>query len=191
MRTSSPGLPLPGAVWEAGGMDEVSVRALGGDDWQTYQQIRLAALQDAPEAFASSYEEERDYDEAFWRLRVGRSARLIATVGDEPVGIASVGQAREHDVAELFGMWVQPDWRGKGVAWALTQAAAQHAKGAGQRAVKLWVSTDNGRAVAFFSSAGFRPADERRQMTNDADTEELAMLLPVGDDPGWVPTTEL
>lgn len=172
-------------------MSEVTVRALGADDWQTYQQIRLAALQDAPAAFASSYDEEKDYDAAFWRLRVGRSSRLVATVEGEPVGIVSVGQASEPDVAELFGLWVRPDYRGRGVAWQLTQAAAHHARATGQRALKLWVATDNGRAVAFFSSAGFRPADERRPMTNDAQTEELAMLLPVGDDPGWVPTTEL
>jgi ribosomal protein S18 acetylase RimI-like enzyme len=172
-------------------MSELTVRVLGGDDWQTYQQVRLAALRDAPDAFASSYAEEKDYDEAFWRLRVERSARLVACVDDEPVAIVSVGQASEPDVAELFGLWVRADYRGRGVAWRLTQAAGQHARDAGQRALKLWVSTDNGRAVAFFSSAGFRPADERRPMTNDARTEELAMVLPVGDDPGWVPTTQL
>jgi ribosomal protein S18 acetylase RimI-like enzyme len=172
-------------------MSEVTVRALDGDDWNTYRRLRLAALQDAPDAFASSYEEEGSYDEAFWRLRMGRSARLVAEVDDESVAIVSVGQASEHDVAELFGMWVQPEYRGKGVAWQLTQAAGEHARNAGQRALKLWVATDNGRAVAFFSSAGFRPADERRAMTNDADVEELAMVLPLGDDPGWVPTTTL
>jgi ribosomal protein S18 acetylase RimI-like enzyme len=172
-------------------MSEVTVHVLGGQDWQTYQQIRLSALQDAPDAFASSYEEEKDYDAAFWQLRMGRSARLVAMAEDEPVGIVSVGQASEPDVAELFGLWVRPDFRGRGVAWQLTQAAAQHARTSGKRALKLWVATDNGRAVAFFSSAGFRPADERRPMTNDAQIEELAMVLPVGDDPGWVPTTEL
>ena len=172
-------------------MSEVTVRALGGEDWQTYQQVRLAALHDAPDAFASSYDEEKDYDEAFWRLRVARSVRLVASAEDEPVGIISVGQASEPDVAELFGLWVRPDYRGRGVAWQLTQSAAQHARSVGQRALKLWVATDNGRAVAFFSSAGFRPADERRPMTNDAQTEELAMVLPVGDDPGWVPSTTL
>jgi len=172
-------------------MSEVTVRALDGDDWNTYRELRLAALQDAPDAFASSYQDEQGYDEAFWRLRMGWSARLVAELDGEFVGIVSVGQASEHDVAELFGMWVVPDYRGKGVAWKLTQAAGEHARGEGQRALKLWVATDNGRAVAFFSSAGFRPADERRAMTNDADVEELAMVLPLGDDPGWVPTTTL
>ena len=172
-------------------MSEVSVRALGTEDWQTFQQVRLAALQDAPEAFASSYDDEKDYDEAFWRVRMGRSARLVATAAEEPVGIASVGQASEDDVAELFGLWVRPDFRGRGVAWKLTESAAEHAREAGQRAIKVWVATDNGRAVAFFSSAGFRPADERRPMTNDAQTEELAMVLPVGADAGWASSTQL
>ena len=165
-------------------MSDLSVRALEGDDWQVFRQIRLAALQDAPEAFASSYGEERDLDEEFWRLRLGRSSRLLAELDDEPVGIVSVGRAGEDDVAELFGMWVVPSQRGRGVAWQLTQAAAEHARGQGRRAVKLWVSTDNGRAVAFFSSYGFRPGSERRPMTNDPATQEIAMVLPLGMDPG-------
>ena len=49
------------------------------------------------------------------------------------------------------------------------------------------MSTDNGRAVAFFSSYGFRPSDQRRPMTTDASVQELAMVLPLGDDSGWVP----
>jgi ribosomal protein S18 acetylase RimI-like enzyme len=172
-------------------MSEVTVRALGGDEWQTYRQMRLAALDDAPDAFASTAEEERSYGEDVWRKRMTRSARLLACVGDEPVGIVSVGQASEEDVAELFGMWVAPPSRGAGVAWRLTHAAAMHARDDGKRALKLWVSTDNGRAVAFFSSYGFRPTDQRRAMTNDDSVEELAMIVPLGDDPGWVPTTEL
>jgi ribosomal protein S18 acetylase RimI-like enzyme len=172
-------------------MSDVTVRALGAEDWEAYRQVRLAALKDSPEAFASSYDAEVEYDEDFWRLRLTRSERLLAEAGGEAVGIASLGQAEEDGVAELFGMWVTPSHRGKGVAWELTHAAAVHARAAGRRALKLWVSTDNGRAVAFFSSYGFRPADERRPMTTDASVEELAMVLPLGDDPGWVPTTQL
>jgi ribosomal protein S18 acetylase RimI-like enzyme len=165
-------------------MSDVSVRVLEGDDWQAFRTIRLAALQDAPEAFTSSYEQEQGFDEEFWRLRLGRSSRLLAVLDDEPVGIVSVGRASEDDVAELFGMWVVPSQRGRGVAWQLTEAAAEHARTQGRRAVKLWVSTDNGRAVAFFSSYGFRPGSERRPMTNDPGTEEVAMVLPLGIDPG-------
>ena len=166
-------------------MSDVDVRALGGEDWPAYRDIRLAALQDAPEAFASSYEQEAGFEESLWRTRLARSARLLATQEGAAVGIVSVGQA-EPDVAELFGMWVVPSSRGAGVAWRLTQAASEHARGEGRRALQAWVSTDNGRAVAFFSSYGFRPTDIRRPMTTDADAEEMAMTLPLGDDRGWL-----
>jgi len=172
-------------------MSDVTVKALGGEDWQAFREVRLAALRDAPESFASTYEDELAYDEDLWRARLARSERLLACDGDEPVGIASLGQAEEDGVAELFGMWVTPSRRGSGVAWELTHAAALHARAGGQSALKLWVSTDNGRAVAFFSSYGFRPTDQRRPMTTDAEVEELAMIVPLGDDPGWVPTTAL
>jgi ribosomal protein S18 acetylase RimI-like enzyme len=165
-------------------MSDLSVRVLDGDDWQAFRQVRLAALQDAPAAFTSTYEQEVGFDEEFWRMRLGRSSRLLAELDDEPVGIVSVGLASEEDVAELFGMWVVPSERGHGVAWQLTEAAAEHARTQGRRAVKLWVSTDNGRAVAFFSSYGFRPGSERRPMTNDPATQEIAMVLPLGMDPG-------
>jgi len=172
-------------------MSDVTVKALDGEDWQAFRDVRLAALRESPEAFASSYEAELQYDEDFWRARLARSERLLACDGDQPIGIASLGQAEEEGVAELFGMWVSPSRRGSGVAWELTHAAALHARAAGRRALKLWVSTDNGRAVAFFSSYGFRPTDQRRPMTTDAEVEELAMIVPLGDDPGWVPTTQL
>lgn len=174
----------PATVWQSEPMSDLTLRALEGDDWEAFRHIRLAALQDAPEAFASSFEEEQGYDEEFWRLRLGRSSRLLACLDEEPVGIVSVGRGREDDVAELFGMWVVPSQRGQGVAWQLTEAAADHARQQGRRALTLWVSTDNGRAVAFFSSYGFRPGNDRRPMTNDPGTEELAMVLPLGGDPG-------
>ncbi|GMA87805.1 hypothetical protein GCM10025868_30550 [Angustibacter aerolatus] len=59
-------------------MSEVTVRALSADDWEEYRAIRLEALRDAPDAFSSSLDEEAAYDEAFWRLRMDRSARLLA-----------------------------------------------------------------------------------------------------------------
>ncbi len=170
-------------------MSELSVRALGGEDWQAYRELRLDALQEAPEAFTSTYDEELAFDEALWRLRMERSARLLATDGDVAVGVVSVGHTEDDGVAELFGMWVVPGSRGAGVAWKLTEAASAHARAEGRRALQAWISTDNGRAVAFFSSYGFRPSDHRRPMTNDASSQELAMTLPLGDDPSWVPNT--
>lgn len=172
-------------------MTDVTVRTLGEDDWEAFRAIRLAALADAPDAFAADADEERGYDEDFWRLRLRRSVRLVAEDGSEsagePLGIVSLGEGKDEEgrVAEIFGLWVAPQARGTGVATRLVEASAARARQDGRSHVSYWVGTDNGRAVAFASGIGFRPTDFRRPMrVADRDEEEIAMVLPLGDDRG-------
>ena len=174
-------------------MSEINVRALGEDDWQVYRDIRLAALTEAPEAFVATRAEEEALDEQVWRERVRKSRRLVAERDGSPLGVVSVKKTEEPpDTAELFGLWVAPEARGTGVAWKLVEAGADQALRDGCSHLSYWVGTDNGRAVAFASSFGFRPGAIRRPMrvTNGADgAEEMVMVLPLGVDPGSVPST--
>ena len=174
-------------------MSDITVRALGEDEWEQYRSVRLNALEESPEAFVASVDEERAYEEDFWRNRMRRSQRLLAEQEGAPVGVASVGQARhegERDnekVAELFGLWVAPAARGTGVATQLVQAGADAARQQGRSHLAYWVGADNGRAVAFASGFGFRPTDSRRPMrvkASDDDEDEVAMVLPLGEDRG-------
>lgn len=174
-------------------MSDITVRSLGEDEWEQYRSVRLSALEESPDAFVASVEEERAYDEDFWRTRMRRSQRLIAEQDGTAVGVASVGQARhegERDnekVAELFGLWVAPSARGTGVATQLVQAGADAARQQGRSHLAYWVGVDNGRAVAFASGFGFRPTDSRRPMRvkGAGDPEdEVAMVLPLGEDRG-------
>jgi GNAT superfamily N-acetyltransferase len=175
-------------------MSEITVRALTDDDWQQYRDIRLAALREAPEAFVATVQHEEALSEEDWRQRLRRSRRLIAERDGSPLGVVSLGEAAEPyaGAGELFGLWVSPDARGTGVAWKLVEAGAQQALREGRTHLSYWVGTDNGRAVAFASSFGFRPGSTRRPMrvANEADgAEEMAMILPLGVDPGSVPST--
>jgi GNAT superfamily N-acetyltransferase len=168
-------------------MSEITVRALAEDEWERYRDVRLAALEDSPEAFVATAEEERAYDEDLWRARMRRSQRLVAEVDGEPVGVVSLGQADEDNerVAELFGLWVSPSARGTGVATQLVQAGAEAARRQGRGHLAYWVGTDNGPAVAFASGFGFRPTDSRRPMRGrdgDRAEDEIVMVLPLGED---------
>jgi len=177
-------------------MSDITVRALGEDEWEQYKSVRLSALEESPEAFVATVEQERSFDEDMWRTRMQRSQRLLAEREGAAVGVASVGQSRPEgeqpnpQVAELFGLWVAPAARGTGVATQLVQAGADEARTQGRSHLAYWVGSDNGRAVAFASGFGFRPTDSRRPMRvrgEDGDEEEIAMVLPLGEDRG-VPT---
>ncbi|MFQ6172269.1 N-acetyltransferase family protein [Oryzobacter sp. R7] len=172
-------------------MSEIEVRPLGVEDWELYRSVRLTALQESPDAFVASFDEEESEPEDFWRARMARSVRLLAERDGRPLGIASVGSASEDqpDAAQLFGLWVSPEARGSGVATELVRAGARTAAEAGKRHLLYWVGTDNGRAVAFASGFGFRPTAERRPMrvrSEDDGEEEVAMTLPLLGDRGGV-----
>ncbi|MEO6142403.1 MAG: GNAT family N-acetyltransferase [Dermatophilaceae bacterium] len=175
-------------------MSEINVRALGEEDWQVFRDVRLAALHDAPEAFVASRAQEEAFDEERWRERIRGSRRLVAQRDGTVLGVVSIGETEEPraGTAELFGLWVAPGSRGAGVAWKLVEAGADRARADGRSHLSYWVGTDNGRAVAFASSFGFRPSSTRRPMrvaSEEDGAEEMAMILPLGVDPGSVPST--
>jgi len=175
-------------------MSDITVRALGEEDWQQYREIRLSALQESPEAFVATRSQEETLDEQAWRERMRRARRLVAELDGSPVGVVSLGQGgpERSCTGELFGLWVAPQGRGSGVAWKLVEAAAALARADGHKNVGYWVGTDNGPAVAFASGFGFRPTGTRRPMRvpNETDgAEEIVMVLPLGEDPHAVPST--
>ena len=169
-------------------MSEITVRALTEDEWETYRSLRLEALQESPDAFVADHDTEAGEPEEFWRARMKRSARLVAEAGEELVGVVSIGDATESESengGQLFGLWVRPDWRGRSVAANLVRQGARIAEGQGFARLFYWVGSDNGRAVAFASSFGFRPTDERRPMRvsgGETTEDEIALVLPLGED---------
>ncbi|KUG51787.1 GCN5 family acetyltransferase [Serinicoccus chungangensis] len=178
-------------------MSEIHVRVLGPDEWASYKDVRLRALRESPEAFVASAEEEEAFPDSRWQERMERSRRVLAHDGDEVVGVVSVGTGHRTNIpgaGELFGLWVAPARRGTGVARRLLEKAAKVGREIGLRQLVYWVGTDNGRAVAFASSFGFRPTDDRRPMRirgvdeEDAESEEMMMVYPLGDAAG-VPTS--
>ena len=128
-------------------MSEITVRHLGEDEWKDYRAVRLEALSESPEAFVATVDEEEAFDEAHWRARMQRSARLVAERDGAAVGVVSVGtapSAEEGRSGELFGLWVKPELRGSGVATKLVKNGAALARRRGQSRLYYWVGTENG-----------------------------------------------
>jgi len=172
-------------------MTEIAIRVLGEPDWELYRKVRLSALEESPQSFTATLDDEADRDEQFWRDRMTRSHRLLAERDQQPQGIISLGpDSHKPLTGEIFGLYVFPQVRGTGVSWKLVEAAANLAVQDGYRQIFYWAGTDNPRAIGFAKNFGFRLTGHRRpaQVTNlDLGDEEIALVLPLIDDASSVP----
>jgi GNAT superfamily N-acetyltransferase len=153
----------------------ISVRRLGPDDWHTWRAVRLAALADAPHAFASSLAKEQRYDEADWRdwMRPDRGLKAVVDVQPEPAGLIGAWLPEDRQGAvELFSMWVAPSWRGRGVGDLLVSEVLEWARERRHERVELWVVDGNPIAERLYLRHGFRPTEEYQPHPSDPDVRE-------------------
>jgi ribosomal protein S18 acetylase RimI-like enzyme len=113
--------------------DAISVRMLDSEDARSFQTLRLASLRLAPEAFGSSYEEEHDLDIAEVRRRMSARPNAIfgAFAAGKLVGVAGFAanqKVKQRHKGLLWGVFVDPQWRGHDLGKRLTQAVIEHAR---------------------------------------------------------------
>lgn len=150
----------------------IEIRVLTPEHWTVWRGLRLAALADAPYAFASrlsDWQGDGDREER-WRARLSipGSYNVVAVLGAEPVGMASGVPTTQDGTIELISMWVSPSARGRGVGDLLIRAVEQWAMQLGARRLRLAVTPGNERAIALYRRNGFE------------DTGELGDLMPDG-----------
>lgn len=136
--------------------DPAELRRLGPDDWEVLRDIRLRALAESPDAFGSTLDRERDFDEKEWRRRL---VRPVFAVLDDDRPVAMAGAFTDEGRLQVWGMWTDPDHRGRGHSRALLDALLGAAVADG-RPVSLHVNTANPVARAAYESYGFVPTGE-------------------------------
>ena len=164
----------------------VLVRATVMDDWQALRDIRLAALRDAPDAFASTYAEQAAFEEADWRQRIARGGTFLAFVPEadasgvpeadasEPAGLVG-GYDYGPGTVELISMFVRPRARGRGVGEALIAAVLDWARARNATSVHLWVTEINKPARLLYERCGFSPTGERQPVPSNSNLDEVGM----------------
>jgi RimJ/RimL family protein N-acetyltransferase len=123
-----------------------AVRRLGPDDWEIFRDLRLAALAESPDAFSSTLEREKAFTEDDWRQRL--SGPVYAVMDPGPVAVG--GRFDIDGVLHLWGMWTDPDHRGRGHARRILGVLIP----AGADAV-LDVNVENDAARAAYERYGF------------------------------------
>lgn len=129
---------------------------------RAYRELMIQAYTQEPDAFTSTPEERGALPLGWWEKRVADddSQVLGAFETDALVGTAGIEfatRAKSRHKASLFGMYVVPQARGRGLGLALLEAALAHIRARhGMRLVTLTVSDGNQAAIALYERAGFK-----------------------------------
>lgn len=165
----------------------MKIRLLAEQDSQVWKQLRLEALQNAPESFASSYEEEVNYFDDHWKTSLQKSDIFGAFIDD--VLIATAGFYRLITLKTkhrgvLFGMYTTPKHCGKCIASHLIEAVINHAK---SQVVQIHLAcvTTNMPAIKLYQKHNFKiyGTEPSALKIGDAFFNEHLMVLDISGDP--------
>ena len=141
----------------------MKIRILNESDAQVYQEVRLSALKINPEAFASTYEREVKFsiESIAERLEPVKDRFVLGAFNESGSVVGIVTFMRENGLktihkGNVFGMYVAPEARGKGLGKSLMIELIKKAKSCdGLEQINLTVVSENNSAKKLYKSLGF------------------------------------
>lgn len=131
------------------------LRVIADGDWEAFRAVRLRALADSPDSFGATLEESAAQEPSVWRERAaGPHPVVLAFVDGGPVGMGGLFAPDETTDAFVWGMWVDPAYRGRGLASGILQVLLDHPVAQG-RSVLLHVTQGNATARSLYERHGF------------------------------------
>ena len=149
------------------------IRQVTRKEWERVRELRLRALADAPDAFGSTLERERSLGRPEWIAWIegweeATNVMFVAERDEGWIGMAVGSRTGDEDHAHLYGMWVDPMWRGTGVGARLVESVLRSARPWGARWVGLGVTEINDGAAGFYEHLGFADTGERYPLREES-----------------------
>jgi ribosomal protein S18 acetylase RimI-like enzyme len=162
----------------------VKIRRLATTDWEAFRDLRLSALKADPLAFGSTLERESAYPEDRWRNWAeggalgGESATFVAEAAPgRLVGMA--GAFSDKGEYHIWGMWVSPEFRSRGVGRKLLDQVLSWAQSSNpSREVCLDVNPVQAAAIQLYERRGFRPTGKSSALGHHAPAVVQEMRRP-------------
>lgn len=163
----------------------MEIRRMRADEAKDYWELRLEALKNNPEAFASSYEEavERKNPLEGVAANLERAVTLGAYEEDKLIGVITFvrgGGLKTKHKGDFFAVYVTPSARGKGAGKALLEEAIDLVKGVeGLVKINISVASVNKTAKHLYHSMGFKTYayEEKSLYVNGEFVDEDHMVL--------------
>ncbi len=136
--------------------------------------------------FAATAEEEGSFSPGRWAQLAAQSAAAdevviyVAIAGERWLGMAAGSWfERDRGIAHLWGMWVDPAIRGRGVGTQLVLAVRGWARGLGGRFLRLGVLTGADDPTPFYENLGFVRTGELATLRRDPTAPVHFLTRPV------------
>lgn len=136
----------------------MKIKILTVGDYLAWKQLRLEALNTAPEAFGASFEEESALPDGHFKQVLADGIVFCAFIENQLVGCVGfnhLNRLKTKHKAIVWGMYTDPAYRGRGVARALLDALIIHAKTCVSQ-LQLTCTASNVEAYAFYKKFGFK-----------------------------------
>jgi ribosomal protein S18 acetylase RimI-like enzyme len=134
-----------------------------------------------PEDIAAHLDRSYGPRQQLAEIRSDAVRTLLASVGGALAGFAQVRRSTVHAPAELWRLYVDRPWHGRGVADRLMAAALDEARDLGAASIWLGVWEHNPRAIAFYARHGFVPVGTQAFVLGEDRQTDLVLVRP---DPG-------
>ena len=141
----------------------LKIRKLTVADWAEYKKFRIFSLQESPQSFESSVNDEISLTDDMWKSRVSNTSSafvLGAFMDSKLVGAAGFIREKKEKVIHksvIWGVFVDSACRGKGVASKLLDFIMSEAKSTnGLDNINLTVSSENTIAIGLYQKLGFK-----------------------------------
>ncbi len=167
-------------------MNQAEIIQLPLENWQEYKELRLRALQTDPQAFSEPYSRPVAWPDEKWQQRLqtaneGKTTNILfARLDGKLVGM--VGFYRDENdfanhSAQIWGVYVDPEQRGKGIAKSLFSAILEKlTSNPDINLVKLEVNTDQESAKKLYASFGFVAICDRQLLLGDGLTHQITEM---------------
>jgi ribosomal protein S18 acetylase RimI-like enzyme len=166
----------------------VQIRQIRADEGLKNREIRLRMLSDSPAAFHSTYDAALTFPDEHWRdltVAAAHAEERICYVAEDAErwsGTASGVLALDGSMVEIVSVWVDPAYRGQGVATALIEPVIAWGIQQGATRATLWVHDQNETAIKLYERLGFERTGRRQVFGAAGDRVRFMMARSLADD---------
>jgi len=162
----------------------VEITVFQACEWKLYRDIRLQALQDAPDSFSTLYKEAVRLSDEKWKSRLVTSHSDFLHIPIKAVydgGVVGMAWGRINcispETAYLYQMWVSPRFRCLGIGHRILEKFVSWSKSNGATRAQLGVTCSVEAAYGLYRKFGFRPVRELESLREDSTLLVQTMVL--------------